>query len=279
MDCPPERRSLKVDGFDIPIITFRASETTEPRPVLIIGNGLDGSMEEMLHFHGFNALERGYHVVLYEGPGQVSVRRQQKKGFIHDWEKVVTPVVDYLETMDFVDKKRIGLLGNSLGGYLGGRAAAFEHRLAAVILIDGVYDVYTGIRDMIPPKVAELEKLGYETAFNTSLLKSMASSTNLRWIMGQIQWSFMANPYQALQLMKSMTLADVVDNIQCPVFVGDAEHDLFVVDQPRLLAEALGPKATWVRFTKEHSAEAHCHVGATVYVNQIILEWFKDVIA
>ncbi|KIX04805.1 uncharacterized protein Z518_05676 [Rhinocladiella mackenziei CBS 650.93] len=150
MDPSPERRSLKADGFEVPVIFFRASPTSEPRPVLIIGNGLDGSMEEMFHFHGLQALEIGYHVVLYEGPGQCTVRRQQNLGFIHDWERVVTPVIDYLCSLAIVDQKRIGLLGNSLGGYLAARAAAFERRIAATILIDDLFDVYAQLSDLLP---------------------------------------------------------------------------------------------------------------------------------
>jgi dipeptidyl aminopeptidase/acylaminoacyl peptidase len=33
-------------------------------------------------------------------------------------------------------------MGISMGGYLAARAAAFEHRISACILNDGVYDMY-----------------------------------------------------------------------------------------------------------------------------------------
>ncbi|RKL01743.1 hypothetical protein BFJ71_g5072 [Fusarium oxysporum] len=85
-------------------------------------------------------LERGMNVITYEGPGQPTVRRKQNLGFIHEWEKVVTPVVDYLLTRPEVDPKSIGLLGYSFGGMLAPRAAAFEHRLAPVFAVDGVYE-------------------------------------------------------------------------------------------------------------------------------------------
>ena len=37
-----------------------------------------------------------------------------------------------------VDAERIALMGISMGGYLAARAAAFEHRLSACILYNGV---------------------------------------------------------------------------------------------------------------------------------------------
>ncbi|WP_145954657.1 S9 family peptidase, partial [Zoogloea sp. LCSB751] len=60
------------------------------------------------------------------------------------YEKVITPVVDYLFTRKEIDPKRIILWGQSLGGYLAPRAAAFEHRLAGCIANGGVYDFLGG---------------------------------------------------------------------------------------------------------------------------------------
>ncbi|KAH7475489.1 hypothetical protein FOMA001_g11647 [Fusarium oxysporum f. sp. matthiolae] len=123
----------------IPAI-FYGSGKKEARPTIILGNGYDGGQEEMLHVMGKAILERGMNVITYEGPGQPTVRRKQNLGFIHEWEKVVTPVVDYLLTRPEVDPKSIGLLGYSFGGMLAPRAAAFEHRLAPVFAVDGVYE-------------------------------------------------------------------------------------------------------------------------------------------
>ena len=52
----------------------------------------------------------------------------------------MTPVVDYaLNRPEEIDPKRIALMRISMGGYLAARAVAFEHRIAACILNDGVY--------------------------------------------------------------------------------------------------------------------------------------------
>jgi len=65
---------------------------------------------------------------------------RQKLHFRPDWEKVVTPVVNYVLARKDVDPRKIALHAVSLGGYLAPRAAAFEHRFAACICDDGVYD-------------------------------------------------------------------------------------------------------------------------------------------
>ena len=50
------------------------------------------------------------------------------------------PVIDYALDRKEVDVQRIGLMGISMGGYLAARAAAYEHRISACILYNGVYD-------------------------------------------------------------------------------------------------------------------------------------------
>src|SRR3569833_200216 len=107
----------------------------------------------MLHVAGFAALERGYNVITYEGPGQPSVVRYQRRGFIAEWETVVTPVVDYLFTRPEVDTSRIALLGYSMGGFLAVRAAASEHRLAAVMAADAVYSLHQSHSSQLSPEL------------------------------------------------------------------------------------------------------------------------------
>lgn len=147
LDIPGEHALLDTpSGFKVPLIVYRAAGASadRPRPTLLVGGGFDSNYEECMHCFGFPALERGYNVILYEGPGQPTLLHTQKVGFIHDWERVVTPIMDYLfehrkDTMAFIDPTKVGLIGMSLGGFLSLRAAAFEPRLAAVIAIDGVY--------------------------------------------------------------------------------------------------------------------------------------------
>jgi pimeloyl-ACP methyl ester carboxylesterase len=86
------------------------------------------------------AVALGYNALLFEGPGQGSMLHLRGIGFRPDWEAVITPVVDYLVGRPDVDPGRIALVGWSQGGALAARAAAFEHRLAALVLDPGVSD-------------------------------------------------------------------------------------------------------------------------------------------
>ena len=99
MPIPGERITVQLRCMGLPFPQFSTAsslETTSPRATLLIGNGFDGAQEELLHVLGIAALERGINnVISYEGPGQCSVVRSQGCGFIADWEKVVTPILDH----------------------------------------------------------------------------------------------------------------------------------------------------------------------------------------
>ncbi len=55
--------------------------------------------------------------------------------------------VDYLQTLELVDAKRIGCVGHSLGGHVTAFAAAFEPRLAASCCNCGVLTWFTKLQD------------------------------------------------------------------------------------------------------------------------------------
>ncbi len=65
------------------------------------------------------AVRRGYNCLTFEGPGQGEVIREQGLPFRYDWEKVVTPVVDYALSRPEVDPRKVALFGISLGGVPG----------------------------------------------------------------------------------------------------------------------------------------------------------------
>lgn len=276
---PGERINIPADGFSIPAILYRATDEVTPRPTLLLCNGYDGSQEEMLHVCGFAALERGFHVITFEGPGQPTPRRNQQLGFIPNWEAVVTPVIDFLESKPFVDQGRLGLLGYSFGGYLVARAAAFDSRIAATMCVDGIFSAYEAFTSFFPPQALDLLHRGEKAQFDAVARVAMAKTTNLRWALDQGLWSFNADgPYDWLQQVKAYTMAEVVQRIQCPVLVCEAENDRFFKGQPKQLADALGDRGTYHAFTQRDAAAEHCHVGANVYLNQVVLDWFEKTV-
>ena len=107
-------------------------QAMDPAPTIIYNQGKDGWMEDGKNVVD-ESMKRGYHVLLYDGPGMGRTIRLQSLPFRHDWENVITPIIDYLEEQPQVDSNNLALISLSLGGFLAPRAACFEHRLKALI--------------------------------------------------------------------------------------------------------------------------------------------------
>nr|POF26028.1 20-hydroxy-prefusarin hydrolase fus2 [Quercus suber] len=285
LPIPGKRTHVKADGFEMPVMVFRAAQasTSNPRPTLIVGGGFESVMQETMHVFGFAALERGYNVVLYEGPGHRTLVHEQGKGFIAEWEKAVTPVVDFLfankqTDFSFIDTNKLGLVGMSLGGVLAARAAAFEPRLAALMCIDGVYDFMECTMNILPQA-----KIPWEAGDRKEFDAMIAGSnwnTNQRWVQDNLKFTFCNDSiFEIYEIIKKMTLANgVAEKIRMPAFLGDATDDLFFEGQAPHAAKAIGSNATLKTFGSEQGAHLHCQSGALIYMNQEMLEWFATVV-
>lgn len=278
----PGKRNLipTSSGFQIPILFFSTSkDANDKRPTIVMANGFDGSMEEIYHVHGIAALERDFNVIIYEGPGQQYVRRSQGYGFISEWENVITPLLDHVEALPGVDSTKIALLGYSLGGFLAARAAAFEHRLAALVLMDGMYDLsqlalISQIKEFLKHTIHP--NMDDEAVYNV-LQDSNSGPTTFRWLITHGMWAFNTkSPFEVLERFANFSIADIADKIECPVMVCDPTNDHLSAGQPKLVAEALGGKATHVIFSTDDAAEEHCHIGASRFANQVMYDWLEE---
>src|ERR1700753_3422072 len=139
--CDPPVLPVEIpyENTTIPGYFHRVDDSGRRRPLFIIHSGFDGSAEE-LHAEGVRAgIERGYNVLTFDGPGQYGPIHRERLPFRPDWEKVLTPVVDFALKHPEVDANKIALMGISMGGVLAPRAAAFEKRISSLVANDGLY--------------------------------------------------------------------------------------------------------------------------------------------
>jgi alpha-beta hydrolase superfamily lysophospholipase len=277
---PVQPVAIPYENTTLPGYFYRAGEPGVPRPMVIMHTGFDGTAEEM-HFQGAAAgAERGYHVLAFDGPGQGGALHREHLVFRPDWENVVGPVIDYALTLPGVDGTRIALWGLSMGGLLAPRAAAFEHRLAAVIAVDGVYDqgqtVRAGAGDV--PGLERRLRAGADPELDAQLARQMQASPVMRWAMEQAQWAFgVPTPRQACAAFLDYHLRDgIAEKIACPALICDAASDLFFADQARQLFDHLTCPKTFLEFTADEGADAHCQVGAERLALARIYNWLDD---
>jgi pimeloyl-ACP methyl ester carboxylesterase len=271
---PCEQISLPYQGTSLPGYFYRVDPSATPRPTLLIHGGYDSTAEEQYFETIPDALARGYNCLVFEGPGQGSVIRCQNLPFQPDWENVVTPVLDYALTRPEIDPRRIALLGKSLGGLLAPRAAAYEHRLAACIAVDGVYALIpTEYGKVMGPAAASLS----DEQMIAFLEQEMEKNPNVQWAISQGMWTMHGSSLaDVAQKMAQYNLEELAGLITCPTLICDAAADHAFAGQPRRLYDELCCPKTYMLFTAEDAAEEHCHAGATLLLNQRLFDWLDE---
>ena len=276
-----DRLAIPLDGVEMPGWFFKAAEDNTPRPTIVFTNGSDGPTAGMWAFGIAGALRRGYNAFTYDGPGQNTLLWVHDIPFRHDWEAVVTPIVDALVARPDVASEQLVLSGLSQGGFWAPRALAFEHRFAAGVADPGVMDVSTSwIREMTEDDMAMIAR-GEREKFDGEVAEVMAQ---LPPAMKQ-RFLWRQRPYcsdSLFDIMKSLedyNLRDVASQIQCPMFIADPEDEQFWPGQSQELSDALTSPVHRVAFTRAEGANRHCEPLARALYDQRLFDWLDQVLA
>lgn len=269
---------IPFEGTHLPGYLCLPRHRTARLPLIIVQTGFDGTGEELYAEVGLFAVRRGLACLIFEGPGQGRVIREQHLPFRPDWETVIRPVVDFACGRAEVDAARIGLLGRSFGGYLAPRAAAFEKRLKLVVANGGLYD-FDLTRGPGQPK--NLNRLLTDTAacarIDEAILARMKQDVAARWFYNDGMWKFAARtPSEWLRMTEAYTMRDCVARVDCHTLIVDAENETALAGQAIKLYEALRCPKTFMLFTEAEGAGEHCQVGAVLRSNERILDWVED---
>lgn len=280
-DRPPEVLAIPYEGTTLPGYFFRAAGDDRPRPTVILTDGYDGTVEELYLASGAAALERGYHVLAFDGPGQGSVILDQGIPFRPDWENVVSPVVDHALARPDVDPERIALIGWSFGGYTAPRAATAEHRLAACVSDSGPYDLLDAVRAKLPRVLAR--GLPHGTPLTRPLLRAALGSTirkpSAGWSMRRNLWVHGAgDPLEMLSMLAAYTLKGREHLVRCPTFVCRTAGDELSAAAP-VLAAALTCPVEYVEFGRADDVSGHCETSGRAVYHRRVFDWLDATLA
>ena len=274
---PIELLKIPYENTTLPGYFIKPDASDAPRKTLLCTGGYDGTCEELFFIIAGGALERGYNVLVFDGPGQGGALVKQKLSMRADWENVVTPVVDYLVKRRDVDSARIALYGGSFGGYLAPRAAAFEHRLAACIADAALFDPAALSTKMFPQNIASALAKN-DVAVLEPFFNKLQENTTQRFILGRGMWVHgAATPWEYFQMFQAYSLADVARNIRCPTFVDEAENDRRRGGGKDLYNALQCPKQ-YVLFAASEGAGEHCEAGAREVFFQKMFDWLDPIL-
>jgi len=267
--------AIAYEGWTMPGYFLSVDGTK--RPTMVIVNGSDGpltwiwSLAQACHDYGFNAL-------MFDGPGQQSMLFERKIPFRPDWEKVITPVVDWIGQREDVDTDALVLWGGSQGGYWAPRALAFEKRFAAGVFDPGVVDVSHSWLVHLPPELLELLDSGDQKTFDEFMNSGLSGSSE------QATWNFRARPYgtfdpfEVYAAIREYNLTGVAHQITTPVMICDPDHEEFWPGQSEQLAGMVSGPVSLVKFTTDEGADGHCEPMARSLVHQRMFDWLATVL-
>ncbi|MFZ0662757.1 MAG: prolyl oligopeptidase family serine peptidase [Acidobacteriaceae bacterium] len=278
-DPPIESVNIPYQGTVLHGFYFRGNSNARKRPLLILANGSDGSLLDMWLQGGAGATVRGYDCLTFDGPGQGYALWKQHLYFRPDWERVITPVVDYVLTRPHVDSKRIALQGISQGGYWVSRAVAFEKRIAAVIADPGVVDVATAWIGHMPPQMLKLLKTGQKAEFDDYLSRGLtpALKANLNFRMRPYGFTSYFDAYNAVL---AYNLKDVARQIQCPILITDPVNEAFWPGQSRQLLDLVtSPVKKLAIFSESDGADLHCEPKGIGLRDLRVFNWLDETLS
>ncbi len=252
------------------------------RPVVVASNGYDGSQTELFLATAVPALKRGYHCVIFDGPGQGRVLVEQQVPIRADWESVVTPVLDAMLDRPDVDTtpRRVDRVESR---WLP-RAARRQPTRACTRV------------SPIPASTASARACSADSKGWASPADVMSSYPNLpadildamdqfadtdrlqHWILKQRgYWVHGVDSIDGyVKATADFSLAGRLGAIRCPTLVTQAESDPLSASAPQVVAEITGAPTTLAEFTAAEGAGDHCEFMARRRFDQVAFDWLDE---
>lgn len=266
-------------------IRARGAEAGEQRPTVLYTDGYDATLAEMFVAHGPAAYERGYNVLLFDGPGQGRALIRDGLTMRHDWEAVVSAVVDHALTRPDVDPDALVLSGWSFGGLLAPRAAGREHRIAALVADPGQWDQRMALAKALP--LSDADRAAFPDV-DPSALDPFAAKLDAPDADPMTVWRLRdrgmlvhgtTTLYDTFAEMTRYTVSDVAADIACPTLLAWNDGDP-ASGGAKLLYEALTvERKVLVPFTGAEGAEGHCEGAGRRLYHQRVYDWLDETLA
>ncbi len=190
------------------------------RPLVVIDHG--GPVRSAAAWAAAQAAaaSRGFHWMIFDGPGRGAAALRQGLVLRADWESVLGPVVEAMVSRSDVDGDRIAIIGMEHAACGVARALAFEPRFAAAVLAPGIVDVAR-------PWLAELPALARAAvldedrdAFNRELELASLFTPRLPERLRRLGREYHASDlelYDLAQRISAFRLGDELGSITTPV--------------------------------------------------------------
>ena len=283
----------------IPVHFFPSPSGSGRRPTVIISEGSDGQNVETMQFGVTAALARGYNVVLFEGPGQMTPLFKRRVVFTPNWNKVIAPVLAWARGR--ADVGKVALVGISFGGMLCARAAARVPGLDAVVLEPAAYDFTTMWGDQASMALVKetyrapaADKEGARKGLNEGFVSAWPSLPRVEQFTIYKRGSIfdrrvqqearagqpLSDYYALLEAMLPFRFGRDLGQITIPTLVLANEGDPFFGSQPEeayaLLHSVPRSRKELVHLTAQKGASLHDQPVGPQVAEEAVFDWLDD---
>ena len=251
-----------------------------PRPTLVGIGGFDSSAEELYFHYGAPGAERGWNVLVFDGPGQPGCMRDNPSlTFRADYEVPIAAVLDAVTARTDVDAERVALAGQSFGGYFAARSAATDSRVRALVCNPPVVDMSRFMEAWIGSEVFHMSR---------DIRPEDVTGVPEDLMPAQMQWGIEAicrrfgvrSFHEWRDVMATYHLGDLLGAIECPVLamVGESEGPEPLTQFGEFVAGVAGPVSEH-RFSVNQGASAHSQADNIRLSAQVTFDWLDELFA
>ena len=260
-DYPGAFVEIPYEGTTLPGHFYRSPVAQEKAPLMILVPGRDTWAEDT-RWMVDGLLKRGIHCLTFDGPGQGYALRQQGLPFRPDWEKVMSPVIDFALSCDpGIDTTRIGAMGFSFGAFLLPRACAFDKRIKVCVVDPGNINWGGHFADIFS-KVTKLP--------------APVRPKMVYHLMDDYAWKHGVSREQIIDELRKYDNTAIVDKITCNMLVLDGTAEINK-GEGKIFYEALKHcKKTYHIFDEASTSQCHAQMGGYVPAAEYICDWLVD---
>ena len=276
-----ETVELPWEGGVLPAYYARAAGAGDaPGKTLMIISGYDGTLEETWLAYGLPALQRGYNLMLFAGPGQAdSMRFNPGQAFIPEFERIGALAVAHVLDRPQTDPRRLALMGISFGGYFATRIAAHEPRVRALIANSPIVDLHAYMTSFVgfdPATLSDADDFGLAELPH---IPDEVMPPQQRRMAGNLIRRLGCTTFrEAYVRLRDFRVGDAeLARIACPVLAlsGSGEGREVHAQAERFCQGVSGPASAW-QFSVEEGADGHCQSGNLGFSAAVSMDWLDE---
>ena len=247
---------LPYENTFMPAHFYKSPAAGDKAPLMILTPGRDTFAEDTAWIYR-QALKRGIHCLVYDGPGQGFALRMNGITFRHDIENVITPIIDYcLENYDCIDEDNIILFGISFGGFLVPRAAIYDERVRMCIVDPG--NINWG--GAFAERLAVIEKM-----------PKRIRPTQLDFMLEDYIYKHGATADTICDELRKFDNTDIIDELKCLTIVMDGTSEM-TQGEAKAFYDMLDCEKEYLMFDEDTGSQMHAQMGGYATASELLLD-------